>query len=328
MRIPSLKILKAILFFVFAFLILSTLSLVSYAQNMDFPINDDFSIPKLVSICDEAVPIEKRPIWEMLDREFTSTVWNRAQVSLWIKRSGRYFPLIEKALEKSDLPMDLKYLAVAESSLLPNIRSYKGAVGTWQFMTTTAERYGLRVDSNIDERRSPQRSTYAAIEYLKDLKEMFGTWTLALAAYNCGEGLLNKQIKRQKITDFYRLNLPQETERFIFRIAAIKIIMETPDRYGYNISKEHLYVPLSYQDVPVRLKTSIPFIDIAHSLNIDYKIIQELNPHVVSPHLPKGRHTLYVPPGLSHKLSDILLQISLNVSGGKSKITTTSLKGK
>lgn len=284
------------------------------ADILHFPIIKDFSPPESVSLCGEPIPLENRRVWEMLDREFTISVWNRFQVTLWLKRAGRYFPYIESKLEEARMPLDLKYLAVAESSLLPGIRSRKGAVGTWQFLAETARRHGLRVDRKIDERRSVQRSTEAAIDYLRELKNMFGSWTLALAAYNCGEEWVEKEIKEQKVSDYHRLNLPLETERFIFRIAAIKVVMENPERYGYNIAPDNIYRPLRFDTIALEVDKPLSMTEVAQTLNTDFKIIRELNPHILGYGLPKGKYFVYVPSGSGSKMANIMNALASHAS--------------
>lgn len=270
----------------------------AYAQINGYPVVDDYPLPESVTLCGEQMPLEDRYVWEMLDREFTIIVWDRAQIFMWLKRAGRYFPYIEKRLAEEKMPDDLKYLAVAESSLLSHIRSSQGAVGFWQFMSLTAKRNGLRKDQIVDERSSFEHSTEAALKNLKRLKEGFGTWSLALAAYNCGEARLGKEIKLQGVKDYYRLDLPPETERFVFRIAAIKIVMEDPERYGYNLAPERAYQPLGYDTVPVKSNISINIADFASALEVDFKVIKELNPHIHGPRLPTGDYTVNVPSGL------------------------------
>jgi hypothetical protein len=284
------------------------------ADTIHFPTIKDFSPPESVNLCGEPIPLENRRVWEMLDREFTISVWNRFQVTLWLKRAGRYFPYIDSKLEEAHMPLDLKYLAVAESSLLPGIRSRKGAVGTWQFLAETARRHGLRVDRKIDERRSVQGSTVGAIRYLRSLKEMFGSWTLALAAYNCGEKLLEKEIKEQKVGDYHRLNLPLETERFIFRIVAIKVIMTNPERYGYNIAPENIYRPIRFDTIAVTVDKPLSFTEVAQTLDTDFKIIKEMNPHILGYDLPKGKYPVYVPSGSGPKMADIMNALASHAS--------------
>ncbi len=213
------------------------------AEDGGFPVFNAFPCPKKLTLCGERMPLENPLVLEMLDREFTVVVWDHARVFMLLKRAARYFPFIEKALRDAGMPDDLKYLAVAESALIPYARSTSGALGHWQFIPETGQRKGLRKDHSVDERMALERSTEAAILYLTQLNQMFGSWTLAMAAYNCGENRIDKEIREQKVADYYRLNLPTETERYIFRIAAIKIILENPRRYGYVLPEDQLYRP-------------------------------------------------------------------------------------
>jgi len=238
----------------------------------------------------------------MLDREFTIAVWDRAQVFMWLKRAGRYFPYIEKKLAEADMPDDLKYVAVAESALITDIKSRKRAVGLWQFMSRTAGRYGLRKNRLIDERLDFERSTEAAIKYLQRLHSEFSSWTLALAAYNCGDVFLNSEIKKQKVKDFYRLDLPLETERYIFRIAAIKTIMENPKQYGFHLPSGHAYPPRWYDTVEVKISHPLKFTDLALTLDTDFKALKELNSQFLRDYLPRGCYHIKVPPGFGPKV--------------------------
>jgi hypothetical protein len=286
-------------------------------KNMEketFPKFHDFPLPENLTLCEEPVPFHIHRVWEMLDREFNITVWDRAQVFLYLKRAGRYFPYIEKRLLEKGMPNDLKYLAVAESALLTYSRSKKGARGPWQFMTLAARHNGLRRDRAVDERLSFERSTEAALGNLKRLKEKFGSWALAMAAYNGGETRLRKAIEEQKTTDYYRLNLPLETERYVFRIAAIKIILENPERYGYHLSDEGTYQPMVYDAVEVKLKASLDIMEIAELLETDFKTFKELNPQFLKDFIPAGQHFIRVPPGMGIKLIAALKQTPAKVS--------------
>lgn len=289
-------------------------------QESGNPILDDFPLPKSISLFGESMPLANRHVWEMMDREFTISVWDRAQVFMWIKRAGRYLPYIEKKLAEEGMPDDLKYLAIAESSLITHIRSKKGALGTWQFMAHTARRNGLRKDRVMDERLDFERSTEAALRYLKHLKEMFGTWTLAMAAYNCGEACVEKEIKMQKVRDYYRLRLPQETERFVFRIAAVKIIMENPKRYGYNLTPTRIYEPIRYDKVQVKIKVPILIVDVAKNLGTDFKIFKEFNPQIRGYYLPTGHYTIKVPYGLGSRLVTVLKEFNRVASPPMKKV--------
>lgn len=284
------------------------------AQENAYPVFDNFPLPESVSLCGEPMPLENRRVREMLDREFTIAVWDRAQVFMWLKRAGRYFPHIEKKLAEAGMPDDLKYLAVAESSLLTHIRSSQGAIGPWQFMARTARGNGLRKDHMVDERLSFEHSTEAALKYLKRLKDMFGTWTLALAGYNCGKTRLKKEIEKQKVTGYYRLNLPLETERFIFRIAAIKIIMENPKTYGYRLTHEQVYRPIECDTVPVKIPVQLHIKDVARALGTDFKVLKEFNPQILNCYLPAGHYTIKVPSGLASRMTTVLKQLTRTAS--------------
>ena len=265
-------------------------------------------LPKTLSLCGEPMPLENRAVAEQLDRELTFLALDHGQVFMWIKRAGRFFPMIEEKLREAGMPDDIKYLAVAESSLLNEIRSVAGAVGPWQFIASTGSNHGLRKDQFFDERLDFERSTEAAIKYLQNLREMFGSWTLALAAYNCGEVRLKKDIEVQKVADYYRLDLARETERFIYRIAAIKVILENPDQYGYIVDKDRVYKPIPSDPLSVRVQTPMHMTDLALAIGTDYRVIKELNPQIMGAHLPAGAYTIRVPQGLGPKTAEILSQ--------------------
>ncbi len=255
--------------------------------------------PSPLTLCEENVPLEVQEIKERLEKELLLSLWDRPQVILWLKRSSRYFPYIEKLLQKHNMPPDLKYLAVAESALRPHARSSKGATGFWQFMRATGRKFGLAINSYIDERRSIFASTEAAIKYLKDLHDMFGSWTLAVAAYNVGENSIKAEIQEQGTNDYYRLHLPLETQRFIFRIISIKLVCENPERYGFCMPKHQYYPPLEFDRVKIKCPCNIPIRIIAGAANTYFKAIKDLNPEIRGHHLPRGNHFILVPKGSS-----------------------------
>ena len=273
------------------------------------------NLPHSITLCNEPIPLESPSVWEKLDREFTIAVWDRPQVILWLKRAGRYFPCLENKLAEEGLPDDLKYLAVAESALITGIRSSKGAVGMWQLMAPTAREHGLRKNRLIDERLDFELATDAALNYIKHLQDTFSSWTLVLAAYYCGEYNLKREVKKQKVDDFYSLNLPSETERFIFRITAIKIIMENPQRYGYHLEAEQIYQPLEYETVQVKIDKQLHLAYMAAAIGAEYRIVKELNPHILTHQLPAGRYTLKVPQGSQSRLTGVLHQLNSKASG-------------
>ncbi len=274
------------------------------------PYVDNVPLPDTVILCGETIPLDQQSIRERLDREFTIIVWDRPQIFLWLKRANRYFPYIEQQLALAGLPDDLKYLAVAESSLLTHARSPAGATGYWQFMPKTADGKGLRRDSFTDERYSLEHSTAAALKYLKECYERFGSWPLAMAAYNCGERRVRQAIDQQKVNDYYRLKLPNETERYVFRIAAIKILLENHKSYGYRIPPSELYPPATYDVVDLNLRYKIYIPDCAIAAGTDYKTIRNLNPQFKSYYFPTGTYSVKVPAGLKKKFSKQVTRFS------------------
>ena len=290
-------------------------------EPADPAILSNFHLPDSISLCHEPVPLENRKTLDMLDREFTIAVWDRAQVFMWLKRAGRYFPYIEEKLTEADMPDDLKYVAVAESALITDIKSRKRAVGLWQFMSSTARRYGLRRNRLIDERLDFERSTEGAVKYLQRLHSEFDNWTLALAAYNCGDVFLKREIKTQQVKDFYRLDLPLETERYIFRIAAIKIIMENPKQYGFHLPTEHVYPPRWYDTVEVEISHPLKLTELALALDTDFKALKELNPQFLRDFVPRGSYNIKVPPGFGPKVVVALEELGIGGVGQRQEIS-------
>lgn len=283
----------------------------------------DFPLPGSISLCHEPIPLENQRVLEMLDREFTIAVWDRAQVFLWLKRARRYFPYIEEKLAEAGMPDDLKYVAVAESALITTIRSSKRAAGLWQFMARTGRRYGLRKNRMIDERLDFERSTEAAITYLTRLHDIFDSWTLALAAYNCGDTFLKREMKKQKVKDFYRLDLPVETERYIFRIAASKIIMENPKHYGFDLPPAQIYRRMWYDSVEVRITKHLQLTELALALDTDFKALKELNPQFRRNYVPKGNYKIKVPPGFGPKLRIAMQKLGKGGSREQEKVSAS-----
>ncbi|MEA1923042.1 MAG: transglycosylase SLT domain-containing protein [Pseudomonadota bacterium] len=262
--------------------------------------------PKTLSFCGEPLPLHERHSREMLDREFTIAVYDRAQVIMWLKRSTRFLPFFERELKAAGLPDDLKYLPVAESALIADIRSRAGAAGLWQFMKHTGRRQNLRISLTIDERLDPLAATRSALQYLAFLKNKFTTWSLALAAYNCGEKRVSNAMNEQKSNDYYNLSLPQESERYLYRLAAIKIILDNPEVYGFKLPDNQCYKPLSSEPVSLKLKNEFSLTDFALQLGTTYFTIKKLNPHLISKQLPNGNFNLILPKGCDRKVTTAL----------------------
>ncbi len=248
--------------------------------------------PENISFCDEEVPLELLDVRERLDRELLVNTYWQSNMLLLIKRAYRFFPLIEKILKEEEVPQDFKYLAVIESGL-ENVRSPKGAKGIWQIMSGTAREYGLEVNKNVDERYNLELSTRAACKYLKKAKEKFGSWTLAAAAYNRGITGISRNLSRQKVENYYDLLLGRETSRYIFRILAVKEIMENANNYGFIFQENDLYKP--YEIRKIELDTAISNItDFSEKMGINYKTMKLHNPWLLENHLNNKSRKKYI----------------------------------
>lgn len=250
-----------------------------------------------LDFCGEAVPLDRQGVRERLEKELLLTLWDRPQVILWLKRYPRYMPNIEKMLATEKLPGDIKYLAIIESALRPHAGSPKGAVGFWQFTRDTGRKYGLQVDTRKDERRNLFSSTPAAIRYLKYLYADLGSWTLAAAAYNMGEEGLKAEILAQETGDYYSLYLYLETQRYLFRAIAAKMILTDPEKYGFKMTADDVYPLLEFDQVQVTFDQDVDLQVLARAANTDFKTIKELNPEIRGHYLAPGSHQVLIPRG-------------------------------
>jgi len=225
---------------------------------------------------------------ERFDKEFLITGNSLYQFYLYVKRYPLYIPYIEKELSQASIPDDFKYLPIAESALKQDSVSWAGAAGIWQFIPETAQRYGLIVNNQIDERYNFEKATDAAIHYIQDLYDIFWNWTLVAAAYNRGENGLRRDIQEQEVTSYYDLYLNDETSRYVFRILAIKYLMQSYFEKKWVIDKLIGWV----YDVPETQKLKLEKIDdiLAWSVKngYNYRDIRMLNPWILGNSLPDG----------------------------------------
>jgi len=256
-----------------------------------------FPPPDRLDLCGEPVPLDLQDVQERFDREFTLIVYNHAQVYLWLKRMERYFPWIEERLRAYGLPEDLKYVAIVESDLQPNVCSPKGAAGPWQFMPSTGTAYGLAQHGSCDRRYDFERATESAFRLLRDLYARHKNWALAIAAYNCGDGRIYEAMRSQRATDYYHLRLPLETERYVFRILAVKAVLGNPGQYGYHLPKGSGYAELNLDRVRVNLDSPVMITTVASAAGITYREFKRLNPEFRADDVPAGNHELKFPSG-------------------------------
>lgn len=257
-----------------------------------------------LDFCGEFVPLHLPEVRERLEKELLLMLWDRAQAILWLKRSGRYFPHIQTVLRGANMPDDLKYVAVIESALKPRAGSRRGARGVWQFIASTGRKYGLSVDRAIDDRRNFYLSTRAAARYMRDLHDQFGSWTLACAAYNMGENGLVKQVKKQEVKDYYHLHLPTETQRYVLRAIAAKLIMADPAQYGFDLHPGDYYAPIRFDRIKLKAKFPTPVAIVAKASGTYYKTIRDMNPQILGDIVPRGEHVLFLPEGAANNFAD------------------------
>lgn len=261
------------------------------AAKRDFPVTFAPDIPDKMDFAGESVPLDNFYVREGLDRELVTNIYRHTGTILIMKRAYRYFPVIEPILKKNGVPDDFKYLCVIESDLT-NATSPAKAQGFWQFIKSTGTSYGLEINDEIDMRNSLEEATNAACKFLKDLKRQLGSWTSAAAAYNCGEGGLRKRINEQGTKSYYDTQLNSETSRYVYRILALKLIMQNPQKYGYYLRHCDMYPQLTYKTVQLSGQ-KVNLIDFAKKNGTTYKVLRTLNPWLISPTLTNKANRTY-----------------------------------
>ncbi len=249
----------------------------------------NIDIPYTMQFAGEEVPLDIFYIREALEQELiVNTYWHSSTIQL-IKRSYRWLPLIDSLLEANGIPLDFKYLCVAESGLR-NVVSPAKAAGFWQIMKGTGKEYGLEINADIDERYQLEKATIVACAYLQKAHDEFGSWTLAAASYNAGMNKIRKELKRQSENDYYRMNFREETARYVFRILALKQILTHPNTYGFFV--EDVYTPLHTRTVSI--DTTIQQLGtFAHQLGISYRTLKYYNPWLRTSKLPNKSKKTY-----------------------------------
>ena len=249
-------------------------------------------IPNTVTFAGEKVSFDRLDMAERLDRELTGIIYGQTTTELCFKRANRYFPALSRILKEQGVPLDFLYLAVTESSMDYNAYSSAKAAGMWQLLAGTARDYGLEVGDEVDERYDPEKSTVAACKYLKAAHKKYGHWPTVAASYNAGMQRLTNELAKQKVDNSFDLYLVQETSRYVFRIIAYKLVMESPKRYGYRFSRKNLWQPVSYTTVDVTGPVA-SWIDWAKGKGITYAQLREANPWIRSTKLTNAAGKTY-----------------------------------
>jgi membrane-bound lytic murein transglycosylase D len=260
--------------------------------------NEDYRIyslstPAQVTFADEIIPLNILDVREKLDRELLVNTYWQSNAILLHKRAHRWFPVIEPILKANGIPADFKYLALIESGF-ENVVSPAGATGFWQFMKGTAKDYGLEVNDEVDERYNVKKSTEAASKYLTDAYQKYGSWSLVAAAYNMGKNGLERQLRRQHVNNYFDLLLNDETGRYVYRILALKVLLNNSQDYGFHIRTQDLYP--TYQTYTVMVDSSVSDWGLfAKEFDVNYKILKTLNPWLRDSNLTnKNKNTYYI----------------------------------
>jgi len=253
-----------------------------------------YNLPTELYFAGERVPLEVTDVKERLDLEIHINIYWHNNTIFLIKRANRWLPQMEKILREYGIPDDFKYLSVIESALINDISS-KNAEGFWQFLKGTAKEYGLEVNKEVDERYNPLKSTAAACRYFKKSYQKFNNWTLVAASYDRGMRGIQRSLDDQLVDSYYDMLLNRETSRYVFRILAIKEILENPEKYGFEIDEGHLYKqePITEVEVKTTLNDLVAF---ANQNGINYKILKRYNPWI------RGKK-LTVKKGRSYRIS-------------------------
>ncbi|MDD5782212.1 MAG: lytic transglycosylase domain-containing protein [Muribaculaceae bacterium] len=244
-----------------------------------YQISPSPEVPVSVTFAGKKIDCDRIDMYERLDRELTSFVYGHTNTLITIKRANRYYPVIMPILKRNGVPDDVFYLSAIESYF--NIRAYSPAkaAGLWQFIPSTAKQYGLEVNDEIDERYNVEKSTEAACRYLKNGYAKYGDWATVMASYNAGMNRISKELEHQMADSSFDLYLNEETSRYVFRILAMKVVMEHPFKYGFHLTAEQLYQPIECKEVEV----SGPVDDWskwAKSYGITYAQLREVNPWI------------------------------------------------
>jgi membrane-bound lytic murein transglycosylase D len=226
----------------------------------------------------------------------------------WLERSSRYMPILQFELARAGLPQDLVYVAMVESGFQSNATSNMSAMGIWQFIDPTARRYGLQIDWWLDERRDFFKSTEAAISYMSDLYQQFGSWYLVAASYNMGETGVRRLIERHRTHNFWELAergaLPQETTDYVPKIIAAMLISKAPALYGFrNLNYE---MPLTFENV--RAPGGTDLTNLANYLGVSGKYLRDLNPELIKGFIPREvtGYRIRVPKGSTLTVSQYI----------------------
>lgn len=250
-----------------------------------------YDLPKNLNFAGEPLSLDRSDLREQFDKELQINIYFHSNTIFLIKRANEWLPQFEPILKKNGIPDDFKYLPLIESGLM-NAVSPANAVGFWQIVKSAGKENGLEISKEVDQRYDPIKSAEAACKYFKKAYNKFDNWTLVAASYNRGMSGLDRAIQKQKVDSFYDLFLNDETARYVFRILAIKEIIENPERYGFKINPQHMYQQDSLRYVEVN--STIPdLVDFSLSQGTNYKLLKRHNPWLRDDRLTVHKNEVY-----------------------------------
>jgi membrane-bound lytic murein transglycosylase D len=281
------------------------------APGSALPLAQEADAPAITKI-----PVPENEHVQKWIRYFTEK--DRERFQRFLNRGDHYRNVVEDMLEENDLPAELYYLAMIESGFRTNAYSTAKAAGVWQFIPDTARRYGLRVDRYVDERRDPIRATEAAAKYLRDLYNAFGSWHLAMAAYNAGEIRVLRAVFKGKSRDFWTLIekkvLPSETANYVPKFAAVALIGQNPEKYGFKVEGNETFPDLEMVEAP----GSLPLSSVASIAGLPLSELRRLNPNIRGASLPPGSgYEIWLPTKVLAKRAGIKAQLAAATSPRK-----------
>ncbi len=236
------------------------------------------AVPEYIEFAGKKIRFDRDDLYERMDREMIAFTYMHSTSILMLKRSERIFEQIVPILKAQGVPEDLKYLMVIESNLDPKALSRAGAAGLWQMMKATGQKYGLEVNTVVDERYNIKKETVAACKYLKEAYAKYHDWLTVAASYNAGQAGISRQLKLQRQKSALDLLLVEETSRYMFRILAAKYFFEHPEQFGFNVPENERYRYRKPRKV-VAVETPVEsLIDFAEQNGISYASLKQANP--------------------------------------------------
>lgn len=250
-------------------------------------------VPAFAVFAGDTIRFDRQDFYESMDRELISFTYMHSTTLLMLKRAPRFFAQVEPVLKANGVPDDLKYLMVIESNLDPTALSTAKAAGLWQFTKATAQKYGLEVSDEVDERYHIEKETEAACRYLLEARSKYDDWFTVAASYNAGQAGISRRLESQHQSSALELWLPAETARYMFRIIAAKMLFEHPESFGFHISpsEDYPYIP---PRTSVTISEPVPDLaDFAEEHGTNYNKLKKANLWLRDSKLTNKNHKSY-----------------------------------